>query len=90
MDRGSATVLKGLLWVGKVLGSLFKDTYVLAGKILKSCRGIGDSHFFGSVTVFVRRNIIYENHLMAFLWTTIFPAAACEEGLSGTLCGYLP
>lgn len=63
----STVVLKGLLWVREVLGSLYKDTYVLAGKTLESCRGTGDSlFFFGSVIVFVRRNIIYEEHLMAF------------------------
>lgn len=40
MDRGRTTLLKGLLWVRKVLGSLFKDTCVLDGKILESCKVI--------------------------------------------------
>lgn len=72
MDRGNNTILKRLLWVRKVLGSLFKGTYVLAGKILKSCRGVGDSYFCGSVIGFVRRNIIYEEHLMAFFMDNHF------------------
>ena len=66
MVRGSTLVLKGLLWVRTVLGSLLKDTDVLAGKILESCGGIGSSQFLGPVIVLVRRNIIYEEHLMAF------------------------
>lgn len=67
MVGGSTFVLKGLLWVRTVIGSLLKDMYVLAGKILESCGGIGDSQFLGPVTALVRRNIIYEEHLMAFL-----------------------
>lgn len=41
--------------------------YVLAGESLESCSSIGDSQFLGPAVVFVRRNVIYEEHLMGFL-----------------------
>lgn len=65
--RGSTIVLRGLLWIGTVLGSRLKDTYVLAGKIPETCGGIGNSQLIGPVTVLGKRNTIYEEHLMAFL-----------------------
>jgi len=65
--RGSTIVPKGVLWVRTVLGSLLGDTYVLLGKILESCSGIGDSKFLGPGTVLTRGNVVYKEYLMVFL-----------------------